>query len=95
MKSLSGIWKVRVLVWEVDGELTPWLKEPCRGPGFYSQHPGRDSPRVGGNGRHHGRGSGKAERYESPDVCCEARMVLMENVENELYGYKKQITVRR
>lgn len=50
---------------------------------------------MGRNGRHDGmlqRGSAKAEGYGSPDVCGEARMG---NVENDLYGYTKQITIRR
>lgn len=41
------------------------------------------------------RGSGKTERYGDPNVCGEARMVLMGYVENDLYGSKKQITSRR
>ena len=28
LKSLSGIWKVRILVWEADGELAPRLRAP-------------------------------------------------------------------
>lgn len=98
LKSPSGIWKVRFLVWKADGELALWLRAPVLAkdlPGFYSQHPRGASPGVGGSGRSDGmlqRGSAKAESYGSPDVCGEARMG---NVENDLYGYKKQVTIRR
>lgn len=87
--SLGGRWRVG-----------PEVKSTCscKGPGFYSQHPGPDSLREGGDGRYDGmlqRGSGKAERYGSPNVCGEARMVLMRYVENDLYGSKEQITICR